>query len=469
MRLFIFVAALIWGLIVPATAVHAALPSLEVVEVPLLLRSGSHDNVATRHDPDSQMRYAVTFRETIVGPEAHWIRLKFREYHLGQESFVLIRSLTEDSEQRLTAEGLANWQQKTAYFNGNSLEVELHVASGESGIFFETASLLVGPTVPSESKDPEREKTLCGFDERVSISDNRIGRIMPVGCTGWLVSTGAYLTAGHCTGSSMDVIQFNVPASCCNGATRAPVAQDQFPIEPGSVVFDNGPDSGQDWAVFRVNPNDIGELPVQRYGGFYRMTRDVIPNTVRVTGFGIDKSDPGCGDPPPAGCPLAPQGDCGGECNTDSQTEQTNAGAFRDEDEQASNDVVIDYEVDTEPGNSGSPVIILGTNNTVGIHTDGGCFPFLAGNRGTGFENNDLETAIRNFVGSSATFVDGGHTNTVLDGTVFRPFRTIAAGVSGVSTGGILSVVAGNYGESLTISKAMTIRSTVGNTIIGVP
>ena len=53
------------------------------------------------------------------------------------------------------------------------------------------------------------------------------------------------------------------------------------------------------------------------------------------------------------------------------------------------------------------------------------------------------------------------------NGTVLRPYDTIADGVSAVPAGGLLSVVEGSYPETLTITKAMVIRAPVGTVTIG--
>ena len=70
-------------------------------------------------------------------------------------------------------------------------------------------------------------------------NDPAVGRIMPVGCTGWVISNGAFLTAGHCFTRGMTTIQFNVPASAADGTTNPPPPNDQYPIDRPIVSVEN--------------------------------------------------------------------------------------------------------------------------------------------------------------------------------------------------------------------------------------
>jgi hypothetical protein len=282
-----------------------------------------------------------------------------------------------------------------------------------------------------------------------------VGRIMYIECTGWIVSNGAHLTAGHCNHAvhSLEVLEFNVPASLCGGYIVHPGPEDQYAIDPSSIVlFDDGLlDNGNDWAVFDVFPNsNTGLLPVQAQGAFYRMSRDHSPANVRVTGYGFDWDPPGCYD----------------SYNSDSQTQQTNWGAYLGETIEGSSDVVIEYMVDTENGNSGSPVVILDTTTAIGIHTNRACNPPSQGNLGTGFENDALEEAIQTFPGANVMYVDKDHPVSIEDGTVFRPFDTVGEGIAAVPEGGIISIVAGSYNEPMTMTKPISLIAPVGSVTI---
>jgi V8-like Glu-specific endopeptidase len=405
---------------------------------PYFLDSGEHEGV--------EEKTVLLFKETVQVLGVPWLRLQFSDYNLGEKSYIVITSLLDGSSQRLDARTLDVWQGSSAYFNGDAVELELHVAPGETGIFVKIQEITVGEEV---TINPDATEEICyTTDDRVSSNDPAVGRIMTIGCTGWLISNGAGLTAGHCVGTG-HVLQFNVPASTSNGTPVNPPAEDQYPITyTGST---NGGE-GNDWAVFRIGTNNNGDSVGQRQGAFFRMSIDLSPTTVRETGYGIDGPPPLFGD---------------GAKNSDSQTQQTHAGPFVSETISSPSVVVIRFQIDDENGNSGSPVIDTANLVTIGIATHAGCTASGGSNAGTGFENNNLENAIQTFPGTNVEYVDRYHPVATENGTVFRPWNTVTEGVNGASSNAILSIVRGTYSESLTITKPLTLAAPVGTVIIG--
>jgi V8-like Glu-specific endopeptidase len=395
---------------------------------------------------------------TVAQPDAAWLQLHFdASTNLGTNSYLTITSMRDGAQQRFNSQTLRDWSYHSAFFNGEVLEVTLHVAPGEQGVSFQIRELTVGMYVSAVPSEPVPE-SLCfsqadDQDDRTASTDPRTGRIVPVGCTGWIVSNGAYLTAGHCTGFGMQTLEFNVPASLSDGTIQHPGPEDQYPIT--AVTDTQQLSEGQDYAVFQCGPNaNTGLLPVQAQNAFYRMSRDDSPATVRVTGYGVDDT---------------PEGTTGGR-NAQNQTEQTHAGPFVAEVNQAADDVYLTYQVDTTGGNSGSPVMIDGTITALAIHTNGRCDnPAYYYNLGTGFENDDLEAGIATFPGPVVRYVDKGHPHAASlgNGTVFRPYTTVGAGVTSVPAGGIVSIVTGSYNETMTITKALTLSAPVGTVVIG--
>ena len=392
---------------------------------------------------------ARPFHEEIRIPGATWLQVRFGDYDLGENSYLTVTGIQDGVEQRLTAKTLPQAYGVSAIFNGEGVDVDLHIAPGDSGVFVDIQEVNVG-------QDPFFEESQCGgTDDRTQTTNNRVGRIMPVGCTGWIIASGIYLTAGHCIGASDNTLEFNVPNSLSNGATQSPGPNDQYTIDQTSIVFfnDGAGQIGNDWALFRVNPNaNTGLLPVQAYGGFYRVTHDHLPPTsgdnIRITGYGLDFDD-----------------------LTFNQTLQTHIGPFVSETIEAGNDVVLRYQVDTEGGNSGSPVIVrdIGGSHTIGIHTNAGCGNFLGlptgSNSGTSFENNDLENAINTASGSTTEYVDGAHVSPTESGTVFHPWDTVAEAASAVPSGGTVAIVQGTYtaaGLVIDGTKGFTITAPVG-------
>jgi len=311
-------------------------------------------------------------------------------------------------------------------------------------------------------------RTLCGADNRVASTDNRVGRING-GCTGWLVANGAVLTAGHCRIVAGSILEVNVPASQANGARVAAAVQDQFPVLAGSITtVTNG--VGDDWTVCRVGPNNLGQSAHVLHG-FFRMTRELpgVDETIRITGCGIDNTPQGS---QPSACGNR---DNAGTCthfglNAQSQTLQTSTGGFTGE-SGSEPGISLQYAVDTEPANSGSPIIWEATGFAVGIHTAGGCTSSGGANNGTSFELNALELAIAAVPGPNARYLDtlkvpGG----AEDGTVFQPHDTFSEAANAVPAGGRLSIVRGTYFGTANrglYSKAMTLSAPVGAVILG--
>ena len=126
-------------------------------------------------------RTQIAFTQIVQVPGAVWLRLHFSGYRLGARSYLTITSLQDGGRQRLDARSMVPWQSSSAIFNGDAVVVELHLDPGDKNISFQLAELSVGeqPAIPTL-------RSQCGLDDdRVSTLDNRIGRISPVGCTGW--------------------------------------------------------------------------------------------------------------------------------------------------------------------------------------------------------------------------------------------------------------------------------------------
>ena len=68
-------------------------------------------------------------RLTIERMGTNWIRLRIGKFQLGEDSFITISSLLDGRLQRHTADSLAEWDHWTAIFNGDAVDVVLHVAA----------------------------------------------------------------------------------------------------------------------------------------------------------------------------------------------------------------------------------------------------------------------------------------------------------------------------------------------------
>jgi len=326
-----------------------------------------------------QGRAILAESRNIAATGAPWLRLFFGNANLGSNSYLIIRSSKDGAWQRLDATSFKQWYNTSAYFNGDAVEVQLHVASNDRGVFVQMKELVVGEWVGAAAPPPESQ---CGpTDDRVPSNHLASGRILSVGCTGWIVtcpSNNLQVTAGHCSGGAGQVLQFNVPLSNPNGTLNNPPPQDQYSINSATWNFVNG-GIGNDWGIFEVFPNSItGLLPAQAQGASFTVKQDLNDPTIRITGFGVDFNDP-----------------------TLNQTQQTHAGP-----NVGSIGTTMKYQTDTEGGNSGSPVIDDATGEAVGVHTHGGCSTGGGGNNsGTSTFNTAFWTALNQCGGG------GGCTN----------------------------------------------------------
>jgi V8-like Glu-specific endopeptidase len=309
-------------------------------------------------------------------------------------------------------------------------------------------------------------------DDRVPCDDPRVGRIMPLGCTGWLISSGCILTAGHCASTTerradMQWLEFNVPLSALNGKPTLAKDEDRYPIVPCTgnreIIWQNNA-LGDDWAIFRISKNLRGESAFTRQGQFFRLIDNwsfIGSNPLaRVTGYGLD------GPAPYYGYEQSQK-------NERSQTEQTDAGRLIREDISNPPQNIIYYQVDTLNANSGSPVYLPGTHLAIGIHTTGFYPDEEHLNKGTGFKNNVLKNALEDYPlpGTKMKYIDADFfTFPEGDGTIFKPYRKLEDALSYAATGDTLGIVAGHYahpGISFPKGKKLILKALAGNVRLG--
>ena len=144
--IFVF---LLW---LPAVATAQPAP-IPYHEEQIMIHSGLHDGQV---GPGA--RPIIAFRNVIQFSDAPWLRLYFQEYNLGSRddviraesdttrltSFITITSVEDGGQQRFDARSLPQWNNASAYFNGNALEIVLHVAPDDEGIFFLISKIAVG-------------------------------------------------------------------------------------------------------------------------------------------------------------------------------------------------------------------------------------------------------------------------------------------------------------------------------------
>lgn len=457
-------------LVGPARALPPGAPPRSVIDYPMT--SGVHNaarSLAEGEDPE------LVFASALSAPGAPWMQVHFSGWNLGFRGYIILRSAEDGDFQRLDGRSLPEWNNASGIFNGDLVSIEVYAMPGDTGVFVDVARLVVGKAVVPV--DDPVQNTLCGSDSRTRTTDNRTVRLFMGGCTGWLASNGALLTAGHCVDFDPDldgpgvpngivdlsgVVEINVPGSDANGTPNAAPLNSQFPIRSGGIswqyISEQDPNLGFDWGIFLTGRNaNTGLTVFQAAGGFFRTTNQAPgagSGTIRITGYGIDDS---------------PVGSTGNR-NSDNVTCQTSTGPYVTEGVDSSTGFWHEYQTDTEPANSGSPIIWENSGGyVIGVHTNGGCDSQGGGNYGTSFETNILENALDQYPSNVAVHLDGGATRGSLSGTIFNPFRNFIAAYNGAPNNADLSIVAGTYSvgaAGVTLNKPMRLVAPSGTVVI---
>jgi hypothetical protein len=157
--------------------------------------------------------------KSISIPGAAWLQLQFSHVQLGQGGTLTITSAAGD-RQSFSQATLEAWGGLTAIFNGSELRVTLTPGPGATEpVVARVGNIIIGLPlagegatqaapqpliqllgpdfrrfIPEDARLPRtggttaRPETICGAtDDRVASNNPRTGRIMPVGCTGWLI------------------------------------------------------------------------------------------------------------------------------------------------------------------------------------------------------------------------------------------------------------------------------------------
>ena len=270
MRSFIVAVIGISAMLPTPMAVGQNTAPLLQVRVPYQLNSGPvvNEGVAT----------AAVYAQQVQVPDAAWLRLTFSQVILGvnprtgEEASLRITSLLDGASQTHTSATLGQWNHTTAYFNGDTVTVELIVDPNATPSQVVIDQVLAGPA------EGGGIASQCGpTDDRLPSHDDRAARILPIGCTGWLIddATNCFLTAGHCAGG-LDVAQFNVPLSLPNGSLQHPGPEDQYSVDTTSAQTVAG-GIGNDWGYFGCFPNTETGLTAGEAQGVSYVLADAAP------------------------------------------------------------------------------------------------------------------------------------------------------------------------------------------------
>ncbi len=361
------------------------------------VRSGIHANPSPVE--------GVVYREFVSVPRGSpWLRLYFSRIWLEKGSYLRIVSLRDGDVQTLHMHHVEQWQHSTAYFNGDTVLLEIVAGPNTGKNYVEIDKVLAGDALPAVLED-----SICGTtDNRQPSSHPAAGRIDPVGCSGWIIdvpTTGTdrlHLSAGHCF--SAGVLEFDVPASNANCSLVHPPANKQFAIDAASSVYVNG-GPGNDYWVFRCFPNSNTNLTTfQTQGAAFGLSAGIpaVTSVLRNYGYGLD------GTPTNNGA-AASSCSCTNGNGVRNQVQQTHTGPLN-----AVAGNRLDYGFDTCGGNSGSVVLDGATNLAVAIHTHGGCTSGGGSNAGTAITHPGLQAAIQALAGGTSGTVPNDDCATAL-------------------------------------------------------
>lgn len=333
-------------------------------------------------------------------PGAAWVKFIFKKFNLDGSVLTLSTPGSSNVQTFRSTDELRAWDWQSRMIIGGDVTIDLTVPSNRPRppeVETLIAEEILGKSfVPLRRSGDEQaagadEEAICGVDNRVLSKNPLVGRIIPVGCTAFIVEGDIYVSAGHCFRENRDLqeIEFNVPASSQTGMPRSASEEDTYKVDPTSILCNNCGDKqleyGQDWSVFLVKKNvRTMKTPIEAQKGSYKILEGNIlqgnkVGRVRIYGFGYSDK------------PL-----------TSMYANQMADGTLLElSSNPAGNDAKIKHLVTTERGNSGSPVVALINGNAdtdfaVGIHNGGKCNPDTENfNKGTSFSNVELLEAIK--------------------------------------------------------------------------
>jgi len=287
----------------------------------------------------------------------------------GTGSYLRLTSVSDSAVQTMHATHVAQWLNKSAYFNGDAVQIEMiaYPGTGLNRIVFEPKPAAGGAPGSSPCKD-----------RRALSDDPRTGRTLgPNGgghCTAFIIDDACHclLTVRHCAGG-LYVVEFNVPLSNGAGRVAHPPPSDQYAVDRSSRRPQPGDEVAGDWCYFGCFPNSTtGLTPFEAQGAYYSLASVPGPaegQTMRVTGYGQTS--------PPVS-------------NTWNRVQKTLTGTYElysDFDPDAPQ-IVTDVSVSL--GNSGSAALNVDACEVIGIIGSGGC----GISSGSAIDTPDLQAAL---------------------------------------------------------------------------
>ena len=314
---------------------------------PIHIDSKGWSDVAAASTPTGQI-YEISH------PGATFIAVHFKRFHLAEGDYVIVSDA--DGGQSYSVEGKGKMNASTFWaqnVKGDTLVLEFVTAGEKPGRGFvidQYSAGFVDLGLPFEA--------ICGSNDLEDVvcyetshpteyaKSQAVARLVIMGglkgCTGWLVSgSDRLITNEHCITSQTEAtntdFEFNAKTSTCPGTT---CSADVY--SGATLIKDN---AALDYSLVEVNGN-----PSANYLHLEIDYREaVVGETIYL--------------------PAHPQGRCrefgiycgaGTRCDVLSLTEPACTGATSYDD--------IGYEIDTEGGSSGSPVLAESNHKVVALH-----------------------------------------------------------------------------------------------------
>ena len=118
---------------------------LEQINVAVRVDSGLVVNTAARRD--------TVFRTIVEVPDVIWLRLTFEEVRLTDGAILRMTSLADGAVQHHTATTLEQWNNTSAYFNGDAVRLELIASPGSLVSTYASAELVVPRSMPTTNRE----------------------------------------------------------------------------------------------------------------------------------------------------------------------------------------------------------------------------------------------------------------------------------------------------------------------------
>jgi streptogramin lyase len=322
---------------------------------------------------------AVVFSATAEAAGATSVYVSFHDVLLsgdeasGTGAYLVLTALADGGVQTLHASHVAQWRNRSAFFNGAAVQMEVvaYPGRGPNRIVFELLA--------AEAEEPARAGVSCAG--RTLSNDPRSGRTLNAGggagCTAFIIDDACHclLTAGHCAGSELFTVEFNVPLSDASGNIVHPPPEHQYAVDRDSRRFPADLTQDGDWCTFGCFPNSTtGLTPFEAQGACYPLAAAPPPvdgRTIRVTGYGATSA------PLPA---------------TWNRAQQTSTGTYSNFYAGAGGPVVAARDVNVSGGDSGSAFFDQDACQVIGIIYAGGCGP--SEGMGTAVNNLALQAAL---------------------------------------------------------------------------